>query len=64
MVYRICRTTWIGQPCYDENEWKNGFRLTAYDGVKLEWVHYTRLLRFADGDADMTLLEDMRYVWL
>ena len=60
--YTYMPKTWIGQPCYDENEWKNGFRLTAYDGVKLEWVHYTRLLRFADGDADMTLLEDMRYV--
>lgn len=34
--YTYMPKTWIGQPCYDENEWKNGFRLTAYDGVKVE----------------------------
>ena len=28
--YTYMPKTWIGQPCYDENEWKNGFRLTAY----------------------------------
>ena len=60
--YTYMPKTWIGQPGDDENEWKNGVMLTADDGVKLEGVRYTRLLRFADGDADMTLLEDMRYV--
>ena len=60
--YTYMPKAWIGDPRYRDNEWKNGFRLTAYDGVKLEFEHYTMLLRFADGDADVTLLTDMRYV--
>ena len=48
----------IGDPLY--KDWLNGgFRLTAYDGVRVE---QNGTLHFADGDAAVNLLTDMRYV--
>ena len=47
----------IGDAQY--KDWlRGGFRLTAYDGVRVE---QNGVLHFADGDAEVSMLTDMRY---